>query len=441
MMKELFKGGYVISGQKEAQPVQADLLVDDGKIVKIGLDIEDKDAKVIDVKGQYLIPGLINMHAHLFGTGKPSKNLGAKSKSQEMLVGFIHSKLGAKVVEKLVTTSVRQELYSGVTSLRSVGDFSYSDVIVRDKVNAGKLPGPHMYVSGAAITVPGGHGYGTFADAGTTPEELKALVDDRAKHKVDWIKLTITGGVMDAKKKGAPGELKMSCEQAQAICEEAHKFGYRVASHTESPAGMKAAIEAGVDTLEHSAAFDEKDQAILKARNGALILTFSPALPLYKLPPKVTKLNDMCVYNSGIIMTNMIQGGTTAMKAGIHVGLGTDASCPFCAQYGMWREIWYYWKMMGGTTSEALYRGTLANAEILGVSQSTGSLEEGKNADIVVLKDNPLADLKALSNPEMVVKDGQIYTQKPHHSKFIDENLAEVMKMLEAEKPSPAESK
>lgn len=432
-MKELFKGGNVISGQKDCVSQKEDVLVVDGKIQKIAPSIEDPEAKVIDCTGRYIMPGLVNMHAHLFGTGKPSKNLGSKSKSQARLVKFIHSKLGTKVAVKLVEQAVRQELCSGVTSLRSVGDFSYSDIIVRNKVNAGKALGPHMYCSGAAITVPGGHGDGTFADSGATPEELVKIVDDRAAHKVDWIKITVTGGVMDATKKGSPGELKMPLECAKAICDEAHKQGYRVASHTESPAGMKVAIEGGVDTIEHSAAFDEGDQKILKDRNGALILTFSPALPLYKLPPETTKLNEMCVYNSGVIMTNMIQGGQTAYKAGINVGLGTDASCPFCAQYGMWREVWYFWKMMKVSTSFAIYTGTLKNAEILGVASHTGSVEEGKDADLLILENDPLKDLTAMSKPYLVVKDGVLIKKKVKHIKLIDENLAKVMEMLNKE--------
>ncbi|MCI2069148.1 MAG: amidohydrolase family protein [Bacilli bacterium] len=428
-MKEAFIGGYLIDGTKEAKTIKADILVEDGKIIKIGkFDLDG--VEVIDCLGKFILPGLINMHAHLFGSGKPSKNLGAKSKSQEILVSFVNSKMGRPVIDKLVAKHVETELLSGVTSLRSVGDFNCSDLRIRDKVNRGKLIGPHMYCSGAAITVPSGHGDGTFAQSASTPEGLKALVDQRKEQGVDWIKICVTGGVMDAKRKGAPGEVKMSLEQTKAVCDEAHKLGYRVASHTESPDGMRIAIEGGVDTLEHSADFSLEDQKILKERNGALILTFSPAIPLSMLPPEVTKLNEMCIFNSNVIMTNMIKGGQEAEQAGIRVGLGTDASCPFCAQYGMWREVWYYAKMMKKTPAEAIHHATLVNAEILGVEKITGSLEEGKAADLLIVAHNPLNDLNALSEPYLVVKDGTIYKKKPEHNKFIDEQLKALQEKL-----------
>ena len=109
---------------------------------------------------------------------------------------------------------------------------------------------------------------------------------------------------------------------------------------------MRVAIEGGVDTVEHSARFDEGLQKILRERDGGIIMTFSPALPLARLSPEVTKLNELCVYNSEVVLDGMRDGVRTAMEAGIHLGMGTDASCPFATQYNMWREVWYFWKMM-----------------------------------------------------------------------------------------------
>ena len=331
--KRVYRGGFVIDGTLDCKAVRADVVTENGRIVSVG-ESEDARAQVFDCTGSYLLPGLINLHAHLFGTGKPSKTLGGGG-AQKLILRYVKTKAGHRTLDRLVAGHVLAELESGVTTVRGVGDFEGSDLRVRDAVRAGKLLGPRMFCSGTAITVPTGHGDGTFARTADSSDGLVRLVEEQYHAGADFIKICVTGGVMDAKKKGCPGELKMSLEQTAAVCSRAHEFGLRVASHTESPEGMRVAIEGGVDTIEHSAAFDEPLQKLLKERGGGVVLTFSPALPLARLSPGVTKLNPLCVYNSEVVLDGMCAGGRTAMEAGILVGLGTDASCPFAAQYNM----------------------------------------------------------------------------------------------------------
>lgn len=420
-MKRALIGGFVISGKPGCQAQKADILVKDGKIAAIG-KIDRTGAEVMDCTGKYIMPGLINMHAHLFGTGKPSKALGGGS-SQKAVLKFVHTPLGQKVLDSMVASHVLAELDSGVTTLRAVGDFCGSDLRIRDAVRAGKKLGPRMYCSGTAITVPGGHGDGTFAETASDPADLRALVDAHHAAGADFIKICVTGGVMDATKKGSPGELKMNLEQTRAVCDRAHELGMKVASHTESPDGMRVAIEGGVDTIEHSAGFDEALQEILRDRNGGVILTFSPALPLARLSPTVTKLNELCVYNSEVVLEGMREGGRTAMESGIRVGLGTDASCPFATQDNMWREVWYFWKMMKVSTDYAIYTATLSNAEILGISDITGSVETGKYADLLILRSNPLDNLEALREPYAVIKEGKFRRPRLKKNAFIEQEL------------------
>ena len=137
----------------------------------------------------------------------------------------------------------------------------------------------------------------------------------------------------------------------------------------------------------------------------------------------MTKLNELCVYNSEVVLEGMCQGIRDAEQAGIPVGLGTDASCPFATQYNMWREVWYYWKIMGVTPQRALYAATLANAGILGVDKLTGSVEVGKRADLIVLDRDPLADLTALRDPRAVVKDGEVYTPRVRRIPAVEREL------------------
>ncbi|MDO4833138.1 MAG: amidohydrolase family protein [Clostridia bacterium] len=430
-MKTVYLNATVIDGTENMEEKIADIVVEDGKISFIGKagKKELHGAERIDCTGKFIMPGLINMHAHLFGTGKPSKILGGGG-LQKLVIDFTHTKPGHKVLDALVTSAVKNELYSGVTTLRSVGDFEESDLRVRDKIRAGKLEGPRMFSSGAAITVPTGHGDGTFADVAEDPKDLAALVDKRKEAGADFIKICVTGGVMDAKEKGSPGELKMNLEQTKAVCDRAHEYGMIVASHTESPAGMEVAILGGVDTVEHSAAFSPELGKVLKDRNGALIITCSPALPLARISPEITKLNDICVYNSEVVMDGMIEGSKCAKKYGIQVGLGTDASCPFAAQYNMWRELFYYHKLAGVSTREAVYSATLSNARILGVDDITGSIEVGKFADMLILDNNPLNDLTALKDVNTVILEGKAVNGKPKKDPFIEEHLDEMSAAL-----------
>lgn len=385
------------------------VFVEDGRITKITADLDGIGGyQVYELKGKYLIPGLINMHAHLFGSGKPSKILGGGG-LQKVVIRLANTKLGHKIVDQMLETNAKQALYSGCTTVRGVGDFFYSDVKLRNRILNGEVDGPRLLVSGPAITVSGGHGDGTFAITGNTVEELKACVVQNRNQGVDLIKICITGGVMDAKVKGEPGELKMNLEQAKAVCDLAHSFGYQVASHTESPEGMRVAIEAGVDTIEHGSLFDDVLAKRCMEQGSSLVCTISPALPLAEFSPELTKLNELCVYNSRVVLDQMIEGNKKAMELGITVGLGTDCSCPFSTPYNMWRELYYAVKYLKVSCAEAISMATLGNAKILHLDHEIGSIEVGKCADLVVLANNPLEDIRALKNVEMVMARGKLF--------------------------------
>jgi len=425
MAKYAFIHANIIDGTDTDNIMEAGtVLVNEGIIEKVSSKIAvPAGYEVIDVDGRYLLPGMINLHAHLFGTGKPSKNLGG-GKNQERILKFINSPLGKPVIDSMVKNHVRQALNSGVTTIRSSGDFVYSDVRVRNLINSGRMIGPRLLVPGAAITCVGGHGYGTFAVGSDDPKELQKFVQERKDHGVDWIKICVTGGVMDAKVKGEPGIVRMTPEQTKATCDKAHELGYRVASHTESSLGIKVALENGVDTIEHGSELDDELVSLFLKRKAAFIVTSSPAYPLFKLPSSVTKLNELCIYNSGVLFEHMIKGAKKALENGIPVGLGTDESCPLVTPYSMAREIHYFAKFYGVSNSFALYTGTLRNAKILGIDKETGSIERGKSADMIVVKDNPLEDLKALQHVDIVMVRGQLIA-KPEvkHNEQIDEWL------------------
>lgn len=415
-MKVLFKNGNLIDTEHGGKVlVCTDVLICDGKIKAVGKINETAD-RVIDLHGAYLMPGLINAHVHLFGSGKPAKALSGGA-LQKFLMLVLKTPLGAKVMDKIIENNAVTQLKSGVTTIRAVGDFRYSDIRVRDKIKSGKLIGPRMLVSGPAITVPGGHGDGTFAKTSDDIPTLCSLVEQNAKAGVDLIKICVTGGVMDAKEVGHPGELKMNLEQTKAVCDTAHVLGLRVASHTESEEGLEVALRGGVDTIEHGAAISEEMLEIYRRNQSAMVVTFSPCVPLALLPPDITKLDDKATVNTKIVGKGMIAGARRAMENGIPVGCGTDASCPLCTQYNTWRELAYFSHFCGITPAEAICAATLQNARILGIDDLTGSVAVGKSADILAVQNDPTKDLSALRNPLYVMANGNLL-EKPNPKKL-----------------------
>jgi imidazolonepropionase-like amidohydrolase len=385
------------------------LEVKDGIIVKIADYIEyGNKIKAIDLHGKYLIPGLINLHVHLFGSGFPSKTATTKGKSQEKLLKFVDSPLGIKYLRITARKNVRQELLSGCTTIRCVGDINYADVYVRDQINLGKFVGPRMYVAGFAVTTKDGHGVGSISKGCQTKEEFISQINKNLSYKTDLVKICVTGGVMDATKPNEPGEVKMNLEQTKWCVDEAHKNHLMIASHTESTEGVRICLKAGVDTIEHGAKFDGEILELFKKSTSVLITTISPALPAVSLPGSYTNYSNMQIESSRIVFDGIIAASAAALKNGITVGLGTDASCPFSTHTGMWRELCYFHKYVGASNQLALKTATLINARIIHIDNITGSIKQGKSADMIVTDNNPYDDLKALRKIDMVIICGKI---------------------------------
>lgn len=415
------KNGYILDFNEE-RFIKKDVLIENNRIIDINDSLSGDQN--IDLENQYIIPGLINMHVHLFGSGKPSKMLQG-GPLQKFVIDVTKTKFGKIILRKMVYGNAMKALNSGVTTIRAVGDFHYSDVEVRDMINDEKI-GPRLFVSGPAITCSKGHGAGTFAIVGDTLDELEECVSMNASKNVDLIKICVTGGVMDAKKKGEPGECKMTLEQTKKVCEVAHKLGYKVASHTESTLGIKIALEGHVDTIEHGAIINEEEIKLFKNNKSSLICTLSPALPLAKLSSEITKLDEMCTYNANVVFEQMISGVSTALANNIKVGLGTDASCPFVTQDNMANELILFKKYLNISNYFALKTATKINSEIL-ENDNIGSIEIGKFADLVILNKNPLDDLHVLKKPSKVMVNGNLINVKLNRNKYIEDTLSDLI--------------
>ncbi|CDD03291.1 imidazolonepropionase and related amidohydrolases [Clostridium sp. CAG:91] len=359
----------------------------------------------IDLQGKYILPGLINMHVHLAGNGKPQK----KQRDNEALVKKIMSNgLTKAIAYNMVCGFAKDELYSGVTTIRTVGGLGDFDTRLRDDIAAGKKPGPRILAANEGISVPGGHMAGSVAIAADSVEEALQHLETSKTQKVDLVKLMITGGVLDAKEKGVPGELKMAPEMVKAVCDKAHTMGYMVAAHVESPEGVKAALKNGVDSIEHGAKADEEMISLFKEHNAFLCTTLSPALPYALFDRSITNASEVEQFNGNVVFEGIIDCAKAAIANDIPVVLGNDVGCPWITQYDFWRELYYFHKYVGVSNAFALYTATCRGAEMAGIGDITGTLESGKCADMIVVEKNPLEDLRVLRNVDMVIAQGKV---------------------------------
>ena len=359
----------------------------------------------IDLQGKYILPGLINMHVHLAGNGKPQK----KQRDNEALVKKIMSNgLTKAIAYNMVCGFAKDELYSGVTTIRTVGGLGDFDTRLRDDIAAGKKPGPRILAANEGISVPGGHMAGSVAIAADSVEEALQHLETSKAQKVDLVKLMITGGVLDAKEKVVPGELKMDPEMVKAVCDKAHTMGYMGAAQVESPEGVKVALKNGVDSIEHGAKADEEMISLFKEHNAFLCTTLSPALPYALFDRSITNASEVEQFNGNVVFEGIIDCAKAAIANDIPVVLGNDVGCPWITQYDFWRELYYFHKYVGVSNAFALYTATCRGAEMAGIGDITGTLEPGKCADMIVVEKNPLEDLRVLRNVDMVIAQGKV---------------------------------
>ena len=408
-MKYAIINGKILNGKKDMSAEEGlCILVDGEKISKI-LPLREANTegyKIIDLNGKYLMPGLINMHVHLAGNGKPQK----KQRDNEKLVKTIMSTaLTRSIAYKMVSGFAKTELMSGVTTIRTVGGLADFDTKLRDDILKGKKAGPRIIAANQGISVPGGHMAGSVAIAAKSVDEALEILEKGKSEGIDIVKLMITGGVLDAKEKGVPGELKMPPETVKAICEKAHAEGYKVAAHVESTEGVKVALENGVDSIEHGAKPTGEIIELFKKRHAFLCTTISPALPYALFDRSVSNASDIEKYNGKIVFEGITECAKAAIENDIPVVLGNDVGCPWITQYDFWRELYYFHKYVGVTNAFALYSATSLGAEMAGIGSETGTIEEGKFADMIVTAKNPLDDLRALRRIETVIARGKVY--------------------------------
>lgn len=388
----------------------------DGRIEQISPSTQTtipESYRVLDATGKTVMPGLINAHVHLFSDGRPLNPKLATPRGQRITAAIMHSPIGKPYLTTRVTANARTLLASGVTTIRTLGDVGYEAVALRDRIADGRMIGPRILASGPLLAIPDGHGAPLIALTGETPDDMARNTRVNLEHGVNAIKIAATGGVTDAQRLGEAGSPQMSVDHMRAICDVAHEAGVIVAAHAQSPEGVRRALLAGVDTIEHGSALDPTTVELFRhnphALRGwsALIPTLSAGLPMTLLDRETTGITDIQLANARTVVAGMLAGVDDAHDEELRVGVGTDTAMTFVTQYNTWRELDLLVKRAGFTAAEAIHAATQGNAEILNIDDVTGSVEVGKTADLLVLEGDPLLDLRVLKTPTLVIAGGR----------------------------------
>src|SRR5579863_6839815 len=373
------------------------IVVDGGHIVGVNVSAPT-GADVIDLSRGTCMPGLIDVHDHL--TSDPTQ-LGYES-------------LGISVPRQTVTgvKNARLTLRAGFTTVRNVGASGYSDVALRDGINAGEIDGPRMFVSGPAIGITGGHCDNNllapefkFRDEGVAdgPWAVRTKVRENVKYGADLIKVCASGGVLS--KGDTPGAPQLTLEELTAIAEEAHKLGRKVAAHAHGTQSIKDAIRAGIDSIEHASLIDDEGIALAKQRGTFLVFDIynddfilQEGAKAGMLPESIEKEKNLGKLQRANFRRALLGGDRMAFgtDAGVYPHGDNAKQFALMVEYGM-------------KPLDAMRAATVNAAELLGRSGEIGVVAKDAFADIIAVQGDPRADVKLLENVRFVMKGGVVY--------------------------------
>jgi imidazolonepropionase-like amidohydrolase len=362
-------------------------------------------ATVIDLSRATVLPGLIDCHTHL----------GSRADRYDPIYHFKDTPFSSAFA---AVVHARKTLEAGFTSVRDVGSYPFLAVDLRNSINEGLVPGPRIVASGPGITITGGHGdlnnYSPQTRVSMFPEErnfqiadgidqVRHVVRAQVKYGVDVIKILATGGVLS--KGDSPGAPQFTFDELKAAAEEAHMAGRKIAAHAHGTQGIKNAILAGIDSIEHASLIDDEGIRLAKEHGTYLV---------------------MDIYNDDYILGKAIEFGLPqenvdkekaigrlqrenfqkAVRAGAKMAFGTDAGV---YPHGDNAKQFFYMVKFGMTPAQAIHAATDSAADLIGRSKDVGSIEAGKYADIIAVSADPLQDVRALENVGFVMKGGVVY--------------------------------
>ena len=362
---------------------------------------QEPDMEVIDLSDKFVTPGLTDLHVHSGMNGEGNDRM-----------DLLHHTPAELTLYSL--KNVQQDLYAGFTTLRDCGSQAFVSVALRDAINKGDFEGPRMFVSGYSLGSTGGHADSHYAPGVTCTAEEHPIIDgpDSArkaarfnlKNGADFLKFMSTGGVMS---KGTTlGAQQLCDDEIAAIIEIANLYGVHTATHAHGTNGIKAAVRAGVTTVEHGMILDEEAIQLMLEHGTYLTPTIIAAERICVKGPEMG-LTPWMVEKANQALSHHEWGFRQCLEKGVPITFGTDSATPY-NYHGKQGYEFELLQRFGMDPHKALVAATMTNAKVLGVDKTQGSVEKGKVADLCAWSCDPMEDVKTMQNCLFVMKEGVV---------------------------------
>ncbi len=380
----ILRAGILYDGSLAEPRRNVDIEIDNDRIVEIR---NASDGGAFDRSAACVTPGLVNAHVHLEMSGE-ADTMGA-------IAAMTQNQRVVRAVENASKT-----LRSGVTTVRDVGSSYGISADIRDSIDRGRIPGPRMRAAGYVLCMTGGHGHfvGREIDG---PWDARKAVREQMKAGADCIKMIATGGVLT---KGAvPGNAQLLPEELVAGIDEAHRHGLRVASHAIGTEGIKNALRAGIDSVEHGHLLDDEAIELFKANGTYLVPTLTAPTCIMENARSGTQ-PDFVIRKAEALSEAMATNIGRAYEAGVKIAGGSDAGTPYNYHDNYAYEVELMHRLLGMTPQQALHAATAVAAELIGLHR--GIIAPGEPADLLLLDEDAGSNVRALREPQAVMKAG-----------------------------------